>query len=109
MRTGVPRRTLSLCPDCNREAVEAVIRGQSDVAKFRESPGIIDARSLRKAGESSAKGVRDAWSIEDVLSNHPDFFQRMEAQSLGGDFDCVGDREVHDHGPTVSGQAEGRN
>src|SRR5258708_29618013 len=28
MGTGVPRRTLSLCPECNREAVEAVIRGE---------------------------------------------------------------------------------
>ena len=30
-----------LCPDCNREAVEAVIKGQSDVADFRECPGLL--------------------------------------------------------------------
>jgi hypothetical protein len=39
MTTGVPRRTLSLCPDCNREAVEAVIRGEATLADFRDRPG----------------------------------------------------------------------
>ena len=35
MATGVPRRTLSLCPDCNREAVEGIIRGEeSDLTGF---------------------------------------------------------------------------
>ncbi len=100
MGTGVPRRTLSLCPECNREAVEAVIRGQSDVAGFRERPGIIDAEILEEGGRIlMRKACETHGPFEDVLSNHPDFFQRMEAQSLGGDFDCVGDREVHDHGP----------
>src|SRR5258707_14387952 len=50
MRAGVPRRTLSLCPDCNREAVEAVLRGKSDVAGFRQRPGIIDAEILEDGG-----------------------------------------------------------
>ena len=100
MRTGVPRRTLSLCPDCNREAVEAVLRGESDVAGFRERPGIIDAEILEEGGRIlMRKACATHGPFEDVLSNHPDFFQRMEAQSFGGDFDCVGDREVHDHGP----------
>ncbi|MGB7847171.1 MAG: hypothetical protein WBL63_16260 [Candidatus Acidiferrum sp.] len=100
MGTGVPRRTLSLCPECNREAVEAVIRGQSDVDGFRERPGIIDAEILEEGGRIlMRKACETHGPFEDVLSNHPDFFQRMEAQSLGGDFDCVGDREVHDHGP----------
>src|SRR5256886_27611 len=100
MGKGVPRRTLSLCPECNRKAVEAVIRGQSDVAGFRERPGIIDAEILEEGGRIlMRKACETHGPFEDVLSNHPDFFQRMEAQSLGGDFDCVGDRELHDHGP----------
>src|SRR5260370_31872789 len=50
MGTGVPRRTLSLCPECNREAVQAVISGHGDVARFRERPGINDAEMLAEEG-----------------------------------------------------------
>ena len=50
MTTGVPRRTLSLCPDCNREAVEGVIRGEASLADFRDRPGIIEAEILEEAG-----------------------------------------------------------
>ncbi|HXN25236.1 MAG TPA: radical SAM protein [Candidatus Dormibacteraeota bacterium] len=37
--------------------------------------------------------------VEDVLSNHPDFFRRMEGLAFGRDFECVHDHDVHDHGP----------
>jgi len=50
MAVGVPRRTLSLCPDCNREAVEGVIGGQASLADFRDRPGIIEAEILEEAG-----------------------------------------------------------
>src|SRR5580704_6093369 len=39
MTAGVPRKTLSLCPDCNREAADAVINGRATVADFRDMPG----------------------------------------------------------------------
>src|SRR5216684_8714409 len=99
MGTGVPRRTLSLCPECNREAVEAVIRGQSDVAGFRERPGIIDAQILEEAGRVlMRKACEKHGPFEDVLSDHPDFFRRMESLAFGRDFRCVGDEKVHNHG-----------
>src|SRR5260370_17310396 len=41
METGVPRRTFSLCPDCNREAVEAFLRGEREVADFRDHPAFV--------------------------------------------------------------------
>ena len=50
MAAGVPRRTLSLCPDCNREAVDAVINGDAAIADFRDKPGIIEAEILEEAG-----------------------------------------------------------
>src|SRR5690348_4096676 len=85
MGTGVPRRTLSLCPDCNREAVDAVVRGVSEVAEFREHPGIIDAKILEEGGRILIrKACERHGPFEDVLSNHPDFFQRMEELSFGG-------------------------
>jgi tetraether lipid synthase len=100
MATGVPRRTLSLCPDCNREAVQAVLRGEGDIADFRDHPGIIEAEIVEECGRIlMRKACERHGPFEDVLSNHPEFFLRMEELSFGGDFDCVGDRDVHNHGP----------
>ena len=99
MLTGVPRRTESLCPDCNREAVEAVLRGERDIAYFREHPGTIDAEIVEECGRIlMRKACEKHGPFEDVLSNHPDFFRRMERLSFGADFKCAGDQAVHNHG-----------
>src|SRR5437763_245912 len=47
---GLPRRTQSLCPQCNREAVDAVLAGARTVAEFREEPGLIDAQIVEESG-----------------------------------------------------------
>lgn len=100
MQTGVPRKTLSLCPECNRHAVEAVISGRSNVASFREHPGMIEAEILEEGSRVLMRKVCEMHGpYEDVLSNHPDFFRRMEGLSFGADFACLGDQEVHNHGP----------
>jgi uncharacterized radical SAM superfamily Fe-S cluster-containing enzyme len=100
MELGVPRKTSSLCPDCNREAAEAVLSGENEVADFREQPGIIDSEILEEGGRILMRKVCDRHGpFEDVLSNHPDFFQRMERLAFGRDFECAGDHELHNHGP----------
>ncbi len=99
MATGVPRRTLSLCPDCNREAVEAVTRGEASLTDFRDRPGIIDAQIIEEAGRIlMRKACEKHGPFEDVLSNHPEFFKRMEGLGFGKDFNCAGDEMVHNHG-----------
>ncbi len=99
MATGVPRRTLSLCPDCNREAAEAVTRGDASLADFRDRPGIIEAEILEEAGRIlMRKACEKHGPFEDVLSNHPAFFKRMESLGFGKDFNCAGDELVHNHG-----------
>jgi uncharacterized radical SAM superfamily Fe-S cluster-containing enzyme len=99
MPTGVPRKTLSLCPDCNREAVEAVVNGEMTVAEFRDRPGIIEAEIVDEAGRIlMRKACVKHGPFEDVLSNHPAFFRRMESLAFGRDFDCSDDGEVHNHG-----------
>ena len=99
MATGVPRRTLSLCPDCNREAAEAVIRGEATLAEFRDRPGIIEAQIVEEAGcILMRKACERHGPFEDVLSNHPAFFKRMESLGFGNDFNCAGDEMVHNHG-----------
>jgi 7,8-dihydro-6-hydroxymethylpterin dimethyltransferase len=99
MPSGVPRRTLSICPECNREAVEAVTRGDSSVNEFREWPGVIEAEILEEAGRIlMRKACGKHGPFEDVLSNHPAFFRRMENLGFGQDFKCAGDEAVHNHG-----------
>jgi 7,8-dihydro-6-hydroxymethylpterin dimethyltransferase len=99
MTMGVPRRTLSLCPECNREAVEAVVRGESSLADFRDRPGMIEAEILEEAGRIlMRKACEKHGPFEDVLSNHPAFFRRMESLGFGQDFTCAGDEAVHNHG-----------
>src|SRR6266700_2660492 len=100
MATGIPRKTLSLCPDCNYEAVEEVLKGEIGVADFRENPGIIDAEILEEAGRILMRKTCDKHGpFEDTLSNHPDFFRRMERLAFGRDFECAHDLDVHNHGP----------
>lgn len=80
LATGVPRRTQSLCPDCNREAVEGVLKGEMDVADFRDNPGVIEAEILEEGGRVlMRKACEKHGPFEDALSNHPDFFRRWSA------------------------------
>ena len=98
MATGVPRRTLSVCPECNREAVDSVIRGESSVTDFSDRPGIIEAEIIEEAGRIlMRKACENHGPFEDVLSNHPAFFARMERLAFGKDFNCAGDEIVHNH------------
>jgi len=99
MDIGVPRKTLSLCPDCNREAVEAVLKGEIGAADFRDNPGIIEAEILEEGGRILMhKACERHGPFEDVLSNHPDLFRKMEGLAFGRDFGCVDDSNVHGHG-----------
>jgi uncharacterized radical SAM superfamily Fe-S cluster-containing enzyme len=99
MTAGVPRKTLSLCPDCNREAADAVINGRATVADFRDMPGIVEAEILEEAGRIlMRKACAKHGPFEDLLSDHPEFFRKMENLAFGRDFRCVGDERVHNHG-----------
>jgi 7,8-dihydro-6-hydroxymethylpterin dimethyltransferase len=100
MAAGVPRRTQSLCPDCNREVVEGVLRGEMDVADFRDNPGVVEAEILEEGGRIlMRKACQRHGPFEDALSNHPDFFRKMERLAFGRDFRCADDCHVHAHGP----------
>jgi uncharacterized radical SAM superfamily Fe-S cluster-containing enzyme len=100
LELGVPRKTSSLCPDCNREAAEAVLSGENEIADFRDRPGIIDSEILEEGGRILMRKVCDRHGpFEDRLSNHPDFFRRMERLAFGRDFECAHDQDVHNHGP----------
>jgi uncharacterized radical SAM superfamily Fe-S cluster-containing enzyme len=79
--------------------VESVIKGERSVADFRDRPGIIEAAIVEEAGRIlMRKACEKHGPFEDVLSNHPAFFKRMESLGFGKDFNCVGDEMVHNHG-----------
>jgi uncharacterized radical SAM superfamily Fe-S cluster-containing enzyme len=76
-----------------------VISGEASLADFRDHPGIIEAEILEEAGRIlMRKACEKHGPFEDVLSNHPAFFKRMESLGFGKDFNCAGDEMVHNHG-----------
>jgi uncharacterized radical SAM superfamily Fe-S cluster-containing enzyme len=76
-----------------------VVRGEASLADFRDRPGIVEAEILEEAGRIlMRKACEKHGPFEDVLSNHPAFFKRMESRGFGKDFNCVGDEMVHNHG-----------
>src|SRR5260370_32161673 len=100
MTTGIPRKTLSLCPDCNHEAVEAVLKGEIDAGNFRDNPGVVEAEILEEGGRIlMRKACGRHGPFEHALSNHPDFFRQMERLAFGSDFESVDHCIVHDHSP----------
>ena len=108
MDQGVPRKTLSLCPDCNNEAVEAVLKGEMNITAFRDNPGILEAAIVEDGGRILMRKACDRHGpFEDALSNHPGFFQKMERLAFGRDFACVDDCNVHDHGPNSTRSGRG--
>ncbi|MGC1786909.1 MAG: hypothetical protein WA718_09250, partial [Terriglobales bacterium] len=79
--------------------MDSVIKGESSVADFRDRPGIIEAEIVEEAGRIlMRKACEKHGPFEDVLSNHPEFFKRMESLGFGKDFNCAGDEMVHNHG-----------
>ena len=95
-----PRSTLSLCPECNKEAVSAVLKGDSSVASFRDNPGLIDASIVEESGRILMRKACDRHGpYEDVLSIDPAFSKRMNSMHPGKELPCADDHEAHDHGP----------
>jgi hypothetical protein len=79
--------------------VEGVITGEASLADFRDRPGIIEAEIVEEAGRIlMRKACEKHGPFEDVLSNHPAFFKRMERLAFGKDFNCARDEMVHNHG-----------
>jgi len=99
---GLPRKTQSLCPKCNRMAVEAVVNGAASLTEFRDRPGVIDAWILEEDGRVvMRKTCPEHGTFEDVLSTDSAFFRRMESLYSGQDFRCDDEADVEHHGVTA--------
>jgi uncharacterized radical SAM superfamily Fe-S cluster-containing enzyme len=85
---GFPRATKSLCPECNREAVNSVLHHQKGLDTFIEDPGVIDAQLVEEAGRILMRKACDKHGpLEDVISSDADFTKRMESLYFGQDYD----------------------
>jgi uncharacterized radical SAM superfamily Fe-S cluster-containing enzyme len=84
---GVPRRTQSVCPACNRTAVDTVLTGASSLKEFAAQPGVIDAEIVEESGRVlMRKKCPRHGSFEDVLSTNSGFFRRMESLYFRNDY-----------------------
>ena len=100
LESEYPRNTQSLCPECNKEAVSAVLEGHSSVASFRDNPGLIEATLVEENGRIlMRKGCNKHGPYEDVLSIDPAFSKRMNAMHPGKELPCADDHLAHNHGP----------
>jgi hypothetical protein len=85
---GWPRETDSLCPRCIKEARDAVLAGQSDLAEIIEGrPGEIKARIVERDGKVwMIKHCERHGTFEDVMAVDPVFLARIERLFPGRDF-----------------------
>lgn len=106
--SGVPRKTLFLCPGCNREAINAVISGHADVEYFRNSAGVVEAEIIDEAGRILMRKARDEHGpFEGVLSNDPPFFKTWKLLRSVGIFGAYATILSTITVSTASGQGEG--
>ena len=98
---GVPRNTMSLCPECVRTLRQSISAGQTSIEDLRTThPGRIPARILERDGRVvMEKDCPAHGHFEETLSTNPAFTRRIERLFPGRDFDSSGD-PLHDHGPS---------
>src|SRR5678810_1237254 len=100
---GWPRETDSLCPDCTREARQAILDGKKDVSiLLNEKVGEIKATILEKDGKIvMVKDCPIHGHYEDVMAIDPAFFKHLEEVFPGRDIRAHNDETLHNHGSST--------
>ena len=96
---GFPRQTDSLCPRCVSEVRAEILSGDVDWKVLIEgNPGEIKASIVEEDGKIlMRKDCPKHGRFEDVMSNDPAFFRRLETLYPGRDFVIPKDG-LHEHG-----------
>ena len=96
---GFPRETDSLCPRCVTEVRSQILSGEVDWKVLIEgNPGEIKASIVEEDGRIlMKKDCPKHGHFEDVMSNDPAFFKRLESLYPGRDFVIPKDG-LHEHG-----------
>ena len=100
---GWPRQTDSLCPDCTREARQAILDGKKDVSVLlNEKVGEIKATILEKDGKIvMVKDCPIHGHFEDTMAIDPAFFRHLEEVFPGRDIRAHNDEKLHNHGSST--------
>src|SRR5918998_693846 len=100
---GWPRQTDSLCPNCVREARQAILDGTKHLESLlNEKVGEIKATILEKDGKIVM--VKDCplhGHFEDVMAIDPAFFKHLEEVFPGRDIRAHNDEKLHNHGSST--------
>jgi len=100
---GWPRTTDSLCPDCVKEAREAILNGNKDwMDLVHEKVGEIKAQIVERDGQVwMAKECPVHGKYEDLMAVDSKFLAWIESQFPGRDIPAHNDEKLHRHGSST--------
>ena len=100
---GWPRETDSLCPNCVREARQAIVDGKQDYKiLLNEKVGEIKATILERDGKIlMVKDCPIHGHFEDVMAMDTAFFKHLEDSYPGSDIRAHNDEKLHNHGTST--------
>jgi 7,8-dihydro-6-hydroxymethylpterin dimethyltransferase len=100
---GWPRTTDSLCPECVKEAREAIINGQKDWKDLiSEKVGEIKAQIIERDGEVwMVKDCPIHGRCEDMMAVDAKFLEWIEQNFPGRDIPAHNDETLHNHGSST--------
>lgn len=100
---GFPRKTDSLCPDCVKEAREAILGGNKDWKDLiHEKVGEIKAEIIERNGEVwMTKDCPKHGHYEDLMAVDAKFLSWIEQNFPGRDIPAHNDEDLHNHGSST--------
>jgi len=100
---GWPRTTDSLCPDCVKEAREAILNGKKDwMDLVHEKVGEIKAQIIERDGQVwMVKECPAHGKYEDLMAIDSKFLAWIESQFPGRDIPAHNDEKLHRHGSST--------
>src|SRR5271165_1120358 len=100
---GWPRTTDSLCPDCVKEARDAIINGKKDWTDLvHEKVGEIKAQIIERDGEVwMVKECPIHGKYEDLMAIDAKFLNWIEQNFPGRDIPAHNDEDMHKHGSST--------
>src|SRR5258708_1150443 len=100
---GWPRETDSLCPECVREAREAIINGERDINDLmNEKVGEIKAKIVERNGQVwMEKDCPVHGHFEDLMADDVKFLSWIEQNFPGRDIRAHNDKDLHHHGSST--------
>jgi len=100
---GWPRQTDSLCPQCVREAREAIVSGRQDwTTLLNEKVGEVKADIVERDGQVwMVKDCPQHGKIEDMMAVDVRFLEWIEKNFPGRDIPSHNDKDLHNHGSST--------